>query len=162
MKQNSLVYLLTGSLISLLLGVIVTIIIPAHETIGPTELAQPYTELELQGREIYKREGCHYCHSQQVREPEANRGMVHQPGDIGPESLPGDYYYQSPVFWGTQRQGPDLAHVASREGIGNNKPWHLRHFKNPRGITPGSIMPAYDLLDEGELEALTAYMLTLK
>jgi cytochrome c oxidase cbb3-type subunit 2 len=88
--------------------------------------------------------------------------MVRQPGDIGPESLPGDYYYQSPVFWGTQRQGPDLAHVASREGIGNNKLWHLLHFKNPRGVVPGSIMPSYDYLNEVELEALTAYMLTLK
>jgi cytochrome c oxidase cbb3-type subunit II len=162
MKQNSLVYLIIGSLISLLLGIIVTIIIPAQDTIGPTDLAQPYDELELQGREIYKREGCQYCHSQQVRAPEANRGMVRQPGDIGPESLPGDYYYQSPVFWGTQRQGPDLAHVASREGIGNNIPWHMLHFKNPRGITPGSIMPSYDYLSEAELEALTAYMLTLK
>lgn len=162
MKQNSLVYLIIGSLISLLLGVIVTIIIPAQEPIGPTELAQSYTELELQGRDIYKREGCHYCHSQQVREPEANRSMVRQPGDIGPESLPGDYYYQSPVFWGTQRQGPDLAHVASRESFGNNKPWHLLHFTNPRGVTPGSIMPSYDYLNDVDLEALTAYMLTLK
>jgi cytochrome c oxidase cbb3-type subunit 2 len=161
-KQNSFVYLIIGSLISLLLGVIVTIIIPAQEPIGPTALAWPYTELELQGRDIYKREGCHYCHSQQVREPEADSGMVRQPGDIGPESLPGDYYYQRPVFWGTQRQGPDLAHVASREGFGNNKPWHLLHFTNPRAITPGSIMPSYDYLNEVELEALTAYMLTLK
>ena len=163
MKAN-LGYLLGGSIISLLLGIIVTIVIPAQEAVGlgPSTLARPYTELELQGREIYKREGCHYCHTQQVRAPEANRGMVHQPGDIGPESAPGDYYYQSPVFWGTNRQGPDLAHVASRPGIGDNPAWHKLHFRNPRGVSPGSIMPSFDYLDEAELEALTAYMLTLK
>ncbi|MCI0399199.1 MAG: cbb3-type cytochrome c oxidase subunit II [Chloroflexi bacterium] len=162
MKRGRWVYLMGGSLISLLLGIIVTIIIPAQDPVGPSALARPYTELELEGREIYKREGCHYCHSQQVRAPEAGQGMVRRPGDIGPESAPGDYYYQSPVFWGTQRQGPDLAHVASREGVGDNPAWHLAHFKNPRGISPGTLMPSYDYLSDGELEALVAYMLTLK
>jgi cbb3-type cytochrome oxidase cytochrome c subunit len=66
------------------------------------------------------------------------------------------------VFWGTQRQGPDLAHVASRAGIGDNQTWHLLHFENPRGISPGSVMPAYDFLTEDQLLALTAYMLTLR
>jgi cytochrome c oxidase cbb3-type subunit 2 len=161
MKAN-LVYLTGGSLISLLLGVIVTIVIPAQEPVGPSPLARPYTELELQGREIYKREGCQYCHTQQVRPPEADRGMVRVRGDIGPESVPGDYYYQSPVFWGTQRQGPDLAHVASRQGVGDNAAWHNLHFRSPRGAVPGSVMPSFDYLTEAELEALTAYMLTLK
>ncbi len=160
--KTGIVYLTGGSLISLLLGIIVTIVIPAQEPIGPSALARPYTEQELWGREIYKREGCHYCHTQQVRAPEANRGMVHQPGDIGPESVPGDYYYQSPVYWGTNRQGPDLAHVASREGIGSNVEWHTLHFKNPRGVSPGSVMPSFDYLTGAELDALTAYMLTLK
>ena len=160
--KTGIVYLTGGSLVSLLLGIIVTIIIPAQEPIGPSALARPYNEQELWGRDIYKREGCHYCHTQQVREPEANKGMVHQPGDIGPESVPGDYTYQSPVFWGTNRQGPDLAHVASREGIGSNAEWHTLHFKNPRGVSPGSVMPSFDYLSDAELEALTAYMLTLK
>jgi cbb3-type cytochrome c oxidase subunit II len=163
MKAN-LVYLLGGSIISLLLGILVTIVIPAQEAVGlgPSALAQPYTELELQGREIYKREGCHYCHTQQVRAPEAGLGMVRQRGDIGPESAPGDYYYQSPVFWGTNRQGPDLAHVASRPGVGDNPAWHELHFRNPRAVSPGSVMPSFDYLSEAELEALIAYMLTLK
>lgn len=161
MKQN-LAYLVSVSVISLLFGIIVTIVIPAQDPVTPSPLARPFTELELQGREIYKREGCHYCHTQQVRAPEANRSMIHQKGDIGPESVPGDYYYQSPVFWGTQRQGPDLAHVASRKGIGDNSAWHLAHFKSPRGMMPGSVMPSYNYLTADELEALTAYMLTLK
>lgn len=159
--KPGLVYLTGGSLISLLLGIIVTIILPAQEPIGPTARARPYTEQELWGREIYKREGCQYCHTQQVRAPEANKGMVRVPGDIGPESQPGDYYYESPVFWGTSRQGPDLTHTASRTGT-NTRNWHILHFKNPRGLSPGSVMPSFDYLSEAELEALTAYMLTLK
>ena len=161
MKPN-LVYLIGGSLISLLLGIIVTIIIPAQDAMGPSPLAQPYTEQESRGRDIYLREGCHYCHTQQVRAPEADRGMVRQRGDIGPESVPGDFYHQSPVFWGTQRQGMDLAHVASRTGIGDNVSWHELHFTNPRSVSPGTVMPAYDYLSAEEIQALTAYMLTLR
>jgi cytochrome c oxidase cbb3-type subunit 2 len=156
------VFLIGGSLLSLILGIVVTIIIPAQDPSGPSPLAHPYTAIELQGRGIYLREGCHYCHTQQVRAPEANRSMVHQPGDIGPESVPGDYYYQSPVFWGTERQGPDLAHVASRKGIGDNPDWQMAHFKNPRALSPGSLMPSFDYLSDSDLQALTAYMLTLK
>jgi len=162
--QQNIVYLTSFSVISLLLGIIVTIIIPAQDpaTLGPSPLARPYTEQELLGREIYKREWCHYCHTQQVRAPEADKGMVHQMGDIGPESVPGDYYYQSPVFWGTERQGPDLAHLASRAGIGDNVGWHTQHFKDPRALSPGSVMPSFDYLSEEETDALIAYMLTLK
>jgi cytochrome c oxidase cbb3-type subunit 2 len=161
MRPN-LVYLTGGSLISLLLGIIVTIIIPAQDSIGPSSLAKSYSEKELRGRDIYLREGCHYCHTQQVREPEADRGMVRQRGDIGPESAPGDFYYQPPVFWGTLRQGTDLAHVASRKGIGDNVGWHELHFRNPRAVSPGTVMPSYDYLSPEEIQALTAYMLTLR
>lgn len=162
--QQNVVYLASFSVLSLLVGIIVTIIIPAEEpaALAPSPLARPYTPQELLGREIYKREGCQYCHTQQVRAPEANRGMVHQKGDIGPESVPGDYYYQSPVFWGTERQGPDLAHVASRKGIGDNPAWLRLHFQNPRAISPGSVMPSFDYLPKEEMDALIAYMLTLK
>jgi cbb3-type cytochrome c oxidase subunit II len=159
MKQTGLVYLTSGSLVALLFGVIVTIIIPALEPAGPTALAQAYTEQELRGREIYKREGCWYCHTQQVREFEADRGMVHKRGDIGPESLAGDYYYQSPTFWGTERQGPDLTHVASRFGT---REWHILHLRNPRALNRGTLMPSFAYLPDQELEDLTAYLLTLK
>ncbi len=157
-----LIYLTGGSLLSLLLGVIVTIVIPAQDRIEPSPLARPYTDTELAGREIYLREGCHYCHTQQVRAPEAHGGMVHQPGDLGPESHAGDYYYQSPVFWGTQRQGPDLSHLASRPPIGSNVEWHILHLKKPRDMIPGSVMPSYDYLSDADLEALTAYLMTLR
>jgi cytochrome c oxidase cbb3-type subunit 2 len=157
-----LAFLMGGSLLSLLLGIIVTIILPAQDPAGPSALARPYTPEELQGRSIYLREGCHYCHTQQVRAPEANRGMVRVAGDIGPESAPGDYYYQSPVFWGTERQGPDLAHVASRAGYGSSRAWQIVHLKDPRSVSPGSVMPSFDYLSDAELEALASYLLTLK
>jgi cbb3-type cytochrome c oxidase subunit II len=160
MKPN-LVYLTGGSVISLIVGVIVTIVLPAQDAGGPSPRARPYSELEARGRDIYLREGCHYCHSQQVRAPEADKGMVREEGDIGPESIPGDYHYESPVFWGTQRQGPDLSHVASR-GVGGNPAWNKLHFKEPRGVSPGTVMPSYDYLSDAELDALTAYMLALE
>jgi cytochrome c oxidase cbb3-type subunit 2 len=159
MKQTGLIYLTSGSLMALLFGVIVTILIPALRAPGPTALAQPYTEQELRGRAIYQREGCWYCHTQQVRAFEANKGTVHQKGDIGPESLAGDYYYQSPLFWGTERQGPDLTHVASRIDA---RGWHILHLKNPRALNPDTLMPSFAYLSDQELDDLAAYLLTLK
>lgn len=159
--QQSLPYLITGSLIALLLGIIVTILIPALETPGPTALAHAYTEQELRGRMIYQREGCWYCHTQQVRAPEVGVGTVQTKGDIGSESLAGDYVYQKPVYWGTERQGPDLSHAASRP-YGAIKEWQMIHLKNPQLVRAGSLMPSYAYLPEEELEALVAYLLTLK
>jgi cytochrome c oxidase cbb3-type subunit 2 len=160
-NQQGLPYLITGSLIALILGIIVTILIPALGSPGPTNLARAYNQEELWGRQLYQREGCWYCHTQQVRAPEVGVGTVLSQGDIGPESLAGDYALQRPVFWGTERQGPDLAHVASRP-YGAVKQWHVVHLKEPRATSPGSLMPSFAHLPEAELEALAAYMLTLK
>jgi cbb3-type cytochrome c oxidase subunit II len=160
-NQQSLAYLVTGSLVALLLGIIVTILIPALQAPGPTALARVYSEEELRGRMIYQREGCWYCHTQQVRAPEVGIGTVKIRGDIGPESLAGDYAFQQPVFWGTERQGPDLSHVASRP-YGAVKEWHITHLKDPQTTSPGSMMPSFAHLPEAELEALAAYLLTLK
>lgn len=160
-NQQGLPYLVTGSLVALILGIIVTILIPALGAPGPTALAHIYSEEELQGRLIYQREGCWYCHTQQVRAPEVGIGTVQILGDIGPESVAGDYAYQQPVFWGTERQGPDLSHVASRP-YGAVKEWHIVHLKNPPSTSPGSLMPSFAHLPADELEALAAYLLTLK
>jgi cbb3-type cytochrome c oxidase subunit II len=160
-NQQGLPYLITGSLAALILGIIVTILMPALGAPGPTQLARVYTEEELRGRQIYQREGCWYCHTQQVRAPEVGIGTVLVKGDIGPESLTGDYAFQQPVFWGTERQGPDLSHVASRPH-GAVKEWHIIHLKNPQTTSPGSLMPSFAHLPEDELEVLAAYMLTLR
>ncbi len=104
-----------------------------------------YTAQELRGREIYKREGCWYCHSQ-VSRP--------QDWDHGPRSKASDYYYDEYHLVGSERTGPDLAN------IGGKFPdqYHMLHHQNPRYVKPGSNMPRFDYLSEQELIDLTAYI----
>ncbi|MBI2761453.1 MAG: cbb3-type cytochrome c oxidase subunit II [Chloroflexi bacterium] len=168
MRGSGVFYLIVGSFLFLAMGVAVTIYLPYRLEPAPTELARasrPVTESEMRGRKIYAREGCWYCHTQQVRAPEANKGFVLEPGDIGPESLEGDYAFQKPVFWGTERQGPDLTHQASRlRGATpeQQRELQLLHLKNPRSISAGSVMPSYAYLSDRDLNALVDYLLTLK
>ncbi len=162
MNREGLVYLTITSLLILAAGLLITIIVPALEAPLPAQGSRPpYTELELAGKKIYQREGCWYCHTQQVRRPEVGVGTVLVKGDIGPESKPEDFVYDQPVLWGTERQGPDLAHVASRP-YGGIKEWQLLHLKDPAAFNPDTVMPSFDHLPEEELEALVAYLLTLK
>ncbi len=93
----------------------------------------PNTPLELAGRDIYIREGCFNCHSQMVRP------FRHETERYGEYSKPGEFVYEHPFLWGSRRIGPDLA----REGGKYNDLWHVRHFEDPRAITPRSIMPSY-------------------
>ena len=159
MRQPSLIYLMGFSLLSLFAGLLVTVGVPAIQSAEPSELAVVYNEVQAEGRRIYIREGCWYCHTQQVRSVEVEEGTVHVRGDLGPESEPGDYYYQKPVLWGTNRQGPDLSHVGSRP---LDKRWHIRHLEEPRKVVPGSIMPSFTHLSDEDLDALAEYLLALK
>jgi cytochrome c oxidase cbb3-type subunit I/II len=100
---------------------------------------KPYTPLELQGRDIYIREGCYTCHSQMVR---PFRDEV---------ARYGEFVYDHPFQWGSKRTGPDLA----REGFGKNKKsdaWHYNHLMDPRLMSPGSIMPPYPWLLDNALD----------
>lgn len=155
---GNLVRLALGSFLFLLIGIGGTILLPYVIDDPGTAGAQNLTPLEARGRAIYKREGCWYCHTQQVRKTEANKGTVHVPGDIGPETTPEEYAGQKPVFWGTERQGPDLSHTASRRSA----VWQREHLKNPQSTSPGSLMPAFGHLPADEIEALVAYLMTLK
>lgn len=94
---------------------------------------QPYTPLELAGRQIYISEGCYNCHSQQIRP------MVAETKRYGEYSKPGEFIYDRPFQWGSRRIGPDLA----REGGRQSSFWHWTHFDNPELVSPGSIMPSY-------------------
>ncbi|MBI2856235.1 MAG: cbb3-type cytochrome c oxidase subunit II, partial [Chloroflexi bacterium] len=97
----------------------------------------------------------------QVREVEAGVGTIVLRGDIGPESQPGDYAYQKPVLWGTNRQGPDLTFVARRLHA-STKEWQIEHLKDPRGLVPGSLMPSFDHLPDEDMNALAEYLLALR
>lgn len=103
---------------------------------------QPYTPLELQGRDIYLREGCYTCHSQMVR-PFRSETVRY-----GEYSKAGEFIYDHPFQWGSKRTGPDL------HRIGGKYPdsWHFYHMLEPTQITSGSIMPAYPWLFEDELD----------
>lgn len=144
-----------------MLGLLVTAGFPALQTPPASELAVRYSPIQERGRALYLREGCMYCHTQQVRAIEVGIGTVVEKGDIGPESQPGDYALQKPVSWGTNRQGPDLSHAASRP-YGASKVWQITHLQAPRSIRPGSLMPAYAHLPPEDLNALAEYLLTLR
>jgi cytochrome c oxidase cbb3-type subunit I/II len=103
---------------------------------------KPYTPLELAGRDLYIREGCFNCHSQMVRP------LRFETERYGEYSKPGESVYDHPFLWGSRRIGPDLA----REGGLKSNLWHLRHFENPREISPRSIMPAYPHLSTSDLD----------
>jgi len=160
MRQPSTAYLLLASLFFLAAGVAVTVGIPALET-AQLSGASPYTQRQLRGRSVYIREGCMYCHTQQVRSVEADVGTVHSRGDIGPESIPRDYEGQQPVLWGTNRQGPDLSHAATRPP-GNSREWQLQHLINPQLFNSGTLMPSFRHLPREELDALVDYLMTLE
>jgi cytochrome c oxidase cbb3-type subunit I/II len=97
---------------------------------------KPYTPLEVEGRDLYIREGCVGCHSQMIR---PMRAETERYGDY---SKPGEFVYDHPFLWGSKRTGPDLA----REGGKYPDSWHFLHMRDPRSTSPGSIMPAYTWL----------------
>lgn len=103
---------------------------------------EPWTPLELEGRDIYIAEGCNTCHSQMVRP------FRHEIERYGEYSKAGETVYERPFLWGSKRTGPDLARV------GGKYPhlWHVRHMENPRSTSPNSIMPPYPHMLENELD----------
>jgi cytochrome c oxidase cbb3-type subunit I/II len=103
---------------------------------------KPYTPLELEGRDLYIREGCMNCHSQMIR---PMRAETERYGDY---SKPGEFVYDHPFLWGSKRTGPDLA----REGGRYPDSWHYLHLNQPVSTSPGSIMPAYSWLASHKLD----------
>jgi len=110
--------------------------------IPPPEGLQRYTAEQLYGRSIYIREGCLYCHSQQVR-PEGFGSD--QARFWGRPSVPGDYVFDKPHLLGTMRTGPDLLNIAARQP---SEQWHMLHLYDPRIVVPASIMPPFSWLFE--------------
>ena len=124
--------------VAILIGGIIQIVptIMVKSNIPTIASVKPYTPLELQGRDLYIREGCVGCHSQMIR---PFRSEVARYGDY---SKAGEFVYDHPFLWGSKRTGPDL----QREGGKYNDNWHFNHMWDPRSTSPGSIMPAYSWL----------------
>ncbi|KXH83618.1 cytochrome-c oxidase, cbb3-type subunit I [Chryseobacterium kwangjuense] len=101
---------------------------------------KPYSPLELEGRDLYIREGCNACHSQMIR-PFRDE-ITRFNGKNGQYSKAGEFVYDRPFLWGSKRTGPDL----HREGGKNPSSWHYKHMYNPRSTSAGSIMPRYPWL----------------
>ncbi len=117
---------------------------------------KPYTPLELQGRDIYVREGCYTCHSQMVR---PFRSETERYGEY---SKAGEFVYDHPFQWGSKRTGPDLARVGAKYPDS----WHYYHMLDPTSMSPGSLMPAYphlftDVLDTTSTRSKVEAMITL-
>lgn len=108
----------------------------------PVEGLKPYTALQLEGRDIYIREGCVQCHSQMIRPFRAETERY------GHYSVAGESVYEHPFLWGSKRTGPDLARVGGRY----SDDWHRAHLYNPRNVVPESKMPAYPWLVENTLD----------
>ena len=103
---------------------------------------QPYTPLELEGRDLYVREGCYTCHSQMVR---PFRSETERYGEY---SKAGEFVYDHPFQWGSKRTGPDLHRLGGKY----SHSWHFNHMEDPRSTSPGSLMPSYPWLLENELD----------
>lgn len=110
-------------------------------TTKPIEGLRMYTAVELEGRDIYIREGCHVCHTQQIRPFRAETERY------GHYSTANEFVYEHPFLWGSKRTGPDLARVGGRY----SDDWHKAHLYNPRDVVPESKMPSYPWLFENKL-----------
>jgi len=128
--------------VAILIGGIIQIVptIMVKSNIPTIASVKPYSPLELEGRDLYIREGCVGCHSQSVR---PFRSEVER---YGPQSKAGEFVYDHPFLWGSKRTGPDLL----REGGKYNDNWHFNHFWSPQSISAGSIMPSYKWLFDNE------------
>ncbi|MBU3070126.1 cytochrome-c oxidase, cbb3-type subunit II [Aestuariicella sp. G3-2] len=112
------------------------------ETTEPVEGLKPWNAVELEGRDIYIREGCHVCHTQMIR---PLRAEVERYGHY---SVAGESVYDHPFLWGSKRTGPDLARVGGRY----SDEWHKAHLYNPRNVVPESNMPEFPWLFDNVLD----------
>jgi cytochrome c oxidase cbb3-type subunit 2 len=142
-ERHSLI-LLIGIILVVSIGGLVEIspLFYLESTIEKVEGVRPYTPLELEGRDVYVREGCYLCHSQMIR---PLRDEVERYGHY---SLAAESMYDHPFQWGSKRTGPDLARVGGKY----SDAWHKDHLTNPRSVVPESNMPPFKFLGETELD----------
>jgi len=136
--------LLVFTLVTISFGGLVEIV-PLYvmeTTVEHVKGVRPYSPLESRGRDIYIREGCYTCHSQQIR---ALRDEVERYGHY---SLAAESMYDHPFQWGSKRTGPDLARVGGKY----SNDWHYAHLIKPTSVVPESLMPSYRFLERNELD----------
>lgn len=114
----------------------------AKETSEPIAGLKPLNALQLEGRDIYIREGCNVCHSQMIRPLRAETERY------GHFSVSGEHVYEHPFLWGSKRTGPDLARVGQRY----SDDWHRAHLYNPRDVVPESNMPSFPWLFDNQVD----------
>lgn len=136
----SLIVVAIGGIVEIIPTMIVDSNIPKIASV------KPYTPLELEGRDIYVREGCYNCHSQLVRP------LRFETARYGEYSKSGEFVYDHPFQWGSKRTGPDLAREGGNTKIRKSNFWHYQHLIAPKDVSPGSIMPAYTWLREDNLD----------
>ncbi len=135
----SLIAILIGGLVEMLPTFFISSNIPTIASV------KPYTPLELQGRDLYIKEGCVGCHTQTIR---PFRSETERYGEY---SKAGEFVYDHPFLWGSKRTGPDLQRVGGKY----SNAWHYNHLMDPRTMSPGSIMPNYDWLIDQKLDTTT-------
>lgn len=154
-ERNSVIMLLF-IIVTVLVGGIVEIIplFRKDTVIEPVKGVRPYTPLELAGFDIYIREGCYNCHSQQIRP------LRDEVARYGHYSLAAESMYDHPFQWGSKRTGPDLARVGGKY----SDDWHVAHLVNPRAVVKESIMPTYAFLlnNEAQLNDIGKHMAALR
>src|SRR5579862_9344376 len=142
--EKNAILLVVLVLITIAIGGAVEIIplFTVETTIERVKGVRPYSPLEQMGRNIYVREGCYLCHSQQIR---ALRDEVERYGHY---SLAAESMYDHPFQWGSKRTGPDLARVGGRY----SDDWHRVHLHNPRDVVPESNMPGFPWLEKASID----------
>ena len=141
------VQLMIVSLVVVIIGGVIEIVptFLVKSNIPTIASVKPYTPLELEGRDIYVKEGCYTCHSQMIRPFRSETARY------GEYSKAGEFVYDHPFQWGSKRTGPDLA----REGGKYPDSWHYNHMLEPSSMSPGSIMPSYSWLLDDDLDVST-------
>ncbi|MCB9513067.1 MAG: cytochrome-c oxidase, cbb3-type subunit I [Candidatus Latescibacteria bacterium] len=139
-----LLAILVGGIVEIIPTVVISKQVPtdAAALAANPHIQQPYSPLELEGRDLYVREGCYVCHSQMIRP------FRHETLRYGDYSRMEEFIYDHPFQWGSKRTGPDL----HREGGKYANLWHYLHMQDPRSTSPGSNMPSYAWLKTGTVD----------
>jgi cbb3-type cytochrome c oxidase subunit II len=169
--ERSLLWTAVAAFLLFSVGAVLTTVVPpmVDKTLWASEYpVHEYTEQELRGIEIYKSQGCVYCHTQQIRKLDSDQRRYGWRLVEAPASESWEYVNDRNHFLGTKRTGPDLARVGGKY----SSEWHWAHFKNPRDMGEkfpdrkgiyerASIMPSFAYLSDEEIKDLTAYLQTL-